>query len=239
LGDPLRGVIDLNFQVDWDKETPLRVLCYNTLLHREHRKPVHSIVIMLRSQGNDLRMDDGYRYSLFEQRGRLEFYPEVIRIWEQPLEEMLTGGLGLLPLATLAAMPGDLTREEALPEILKRIEQRLEREPSSEKLDRLLNWTYKLAGLHFTSEQASAMFWRSSTMWSDVLKKSATHQGTLQEGRVEGVQNMILRLGTKKFGPPDERAKNLLTGITNLDQLNQIGDSVLTANSWADLFPAE
>lgn len=235
LGQPLRGVIDVNFQVEWDDQTPARMLSYNVMLWRVHGVAVHSILVMLRSRGSDLRLDSELRYSVFPERGYTAFQPEVIRLWERPVEELLTGGLGLLPLASLAAMPDGLTREEAMPDILRRIALRLREESSSERTDRLINWTYQLAGLHFSPNEVRAMFRRSERMWSDILQKSATYQGLLQEGRLEAAHDFLLSLGQDKFGEPDETTKVTITEMNDLAHLKRLARAVSRASSWAEL----
>src|SRR5260370_40150594 len=46
-GDPLRSVIDLNFQSGRATKLPGRVCLYNAALHHTLHVPVHSVVILL------------------------------------------------------------------------------------------------------------------------------------------------------------------------------------------------
>lgn len=236
LGDPLQAVIDVNFQSTWDSETPFRMFCYNALLHREHRLPVHSVAILLRSRENDLRLDTGLSYSVFPGRGRVDFQPEIIRIWERQSEDLLTGGVGLLPVASLAAVPAGMTREQAMPEIVRRVQERLAAECTTESTDRLLNWTYNLLGLHFTADEVKGILRRATSMLSDVLKDSMTFQATLEEGRVDGLQKALLDLGTDKFGPPSEAERAGLTATNDYHHLRRMTRAVLRVNSWNELF---
>ena len=227
IGEPLRGVLDLNFQVCWDQETLLRVFTYNLLLYREHGVPVHSVVILLRSRDNDLRLEQGVEYSIWPKKGSMRFIPEVVRIWERSIEERLTAGLGVLALAPLGQLPSGLTREEALPEILRRIHERLTAETTPEQGDQLWNWMYELTGLHLTEEQVSPHF-RSY----EVIRQSLTWQASMRRGEVRGIQRTLLRLGTNKFGPPDETTRALLTNQTDLERLDRMIDSVSVVNTW-------
>ena len=183
IGHPLRGAIDLSFQTNWDADTLRRIFMYNALLYWHLQVPVHSVVIQLRSRQNDLRLSEGIRYSLFPERGETTFRLEVINLWEQPLEPMLTGGLGLLPLAPLCRMPEGLTREQALPEIVRRIDERLRAEAGPDLHDALWNSTYTLTGVYLDREKVRPIFDGLRNM-----KDSMTYQSTVEEGRVEGEQ---------------------------------------------------
>ena len=230
IGEPLRGVLDLNFQVCWDRETLLRVFTYNLLLYREHGVPVHSVVILLRSRDNDLRLEQGVQYAIWPDRGSMRFVPEVVRIWEKPVEELLTGGLGLLALAPLGQLASGVTREQALPEIIRRIHDRLAAEATPERADQLWNWMYELTGLHLTEEQVSPHFRRY-----EVIRQSLTWQATMERGEVRALQRTLLRLGTTKFGPPDESTRALLTNQTDLERLDRMIDSVSVVTTWQEV----
>jgi len=160
----------------------------------------------------------------------MRFVPEVVRIWERPVEELLTAGLGLLPLAPLAGLPAGLTREQALPEILRRIHERLAAEATPERGDQLWNWMYELTGLHLTEEQVLPHFRRF-----EVIRQSLTWQASIRRGEVQGLKRALLLQGTLKFGPPDETAQFLLTGQTELEQLERLVERMLVANNWGEL----
>jgi hypothetical protein len=72
---------------------------YSTLLHRAHKVPVHSTVVLLRpaADGPDINGTSEMRY----RNGAVYdfFLYDVIRIWERPITEMLAAGLAVLPLA--------------------------------------------------------------------------------------------------------------------------------------------
>jgi hypothetical protein len=230
VGNPRRAVIDLSFQTNWDAETLIRVFVYNALLYRHYRVPIHSVILQLRSRQNDLRLASGIRYSAFPGLGGMDFQPEVINLWEQPLEPMLTGGLGLLPLAPLCRMPAGMTREQALPEILRRINDRLNGEAAPELNDALWNSTYKLSGIYLDRDNVRSLFDRYR-----IMKDSMTYQATLEDGRIEEAQRVLIRLGTKQNGPPDETSRSMITAIEDRDRLERMCDAILTAKSWLEL----
>ena len=160
----------------------------------------------------------------------MRLVPEVVRIWERPIEELLTSGLGVLALAPLGELPPGLTREAALPEILRRIHERLATETTPEQGDQLWNWMYELTGLHLTEEQVLPHFRRY-----EVIRQSLTWQASMRRGEVRGLQRGLLHQGTIKFGPPDDTAKALLTSQTDPERLDRMFENMLVANTWAEL----
>jgi hypothetical protein len=78
-------------------------------------------------------------------------------------------------------------------------------------------------------------------MFFDVLEirgieESSVHQGILAKGRVEDARSVLVRHGTKKFGPPNEQAKAQVAALTDLDRLHDLVDRVLDVASWDELF---
>jgi hypothetical protein len=71
------------------------------------------------------------------------------------------------------------------------------------------------------------------------MKESTTYRAILEEGAAKGkrdqTRNLILRIGSKHFGPPDARVQKTLKSIASLKRLEQIADRLLEAESWEDL----
>jgi hypothetical protein len=73
------------------------------------------------------------------------------------------------------------------------------------------------------------------------MRESTTNQATLREGREEGritgEQRMLLRLGTKRFGPPDAATVTAIEAIRDLDRLEALGERILDPDlrDWNDL----
>lgn len=79
------------------------------------------------------------------------------------------------------------------------------------------------------------------------MKESDTYQAILEEGaaigeargeaigEVKGERNALLRLGSKRFGQPDATTIAAIQAITTLEQLEQLMDRLLEAESWAEL----
>ena len=58
------------------------------------------------------------------------------------------------------------------------------------------------------------------------------------EGRIETLREMILRVGSKRLGAPGARWKKRLQDISDASKLDQLCDRVLDIPSWAELFSA-
>ena len=115
-------VIHIDIQTGPDENLARRMLLYNVLAHYHTRLPVQSTVVLLRSNATRSNLQDRVAY------GELQFGFDLIKVWEWPAEEFLTGGIGLLPMAVIARPPAGRTREQALPKWVDRIAERVEAE---------------------------------------------------------------------------------------------------------------
>ncbi|MCW5935333.1 MAG: hypothetical protein KIT45_13715 [Fimbriimonadia bacterium] len=173
--------------------------------------------------------------------GSLAFHYQVVRLWETPVETLLAGGLATLPLAPLAAVS-----EGSLPEVVRRMESRLLSEASVSQAGDLWTATYLLMGLRYARSLTEQLLQGVRNM-----KESVTYQAILQEGKEKGkaegisegleegllteARNLVLRLGGKRYGAADARVVSLLLGIDSLEQLEQLAERLLEAESWQEL----
>jgi hypothetical protein len=82
------------------------------------------------------------------------------------------------------------------------------------------------------------------------LKESSTYQKILREGMAEGraegrvqgreeglagAREGLLRIGTKRFGPPDDDTRAAINGLTDPERFAQLIERVLDVTSWDDL----
>src|SRR5207245_1405725 len=109
------------------------------------------------------------------------------------------GGLGTLPLAPLCRLQRGLTPEQGLPAVIRRIDERLRAEATPEDARKLLAATYVLTGLLIPGELIAPLF-----QGLQIMRESSSYQLILDEGRVEELQETILRHGGTRFGPPSE-----------------------------------
>jgi predicted transposase YdaD len=110
--------------------------------------------------------------------------------------------------------------------------------------------TYVLMGLRYSPELATQILQGVKAM-----KESATYQAIVEEGRVEGRQEgrvegrqegrvegrleearaILLRQGTKRFGPPTPQTQAALDTITAIDRLELLSERLLDVESWDEL----
>jgi hypothetical protein len=211
------GLVHLDFQSGADPHLPRRLLLYNALLHRHYGLPVHSLVVLLRPSANRSDLTGQVRYEGRPGRGRLDFQFEVVRLWEVPVDTLLAGGLGTLPLAPL-------------PAVISRLVERALAELPEPEAGRLLTGAFVLTGLRIVPELAVPMFQGVRAM-----RDSTTYQYILDEGRALEARDFLLMMGRGRFGEPDAATKAMVQGITDLERLHQLGQRVLTAATWQEL----
>lgn len=213
-------VVHIDLEAGPDDDLATRVLLYNVLAHRHTGLPVRSVAVLLRSNAVRANLSDRVEYD------GLSFRFELVRVWEQPAEQFLTAGVGLMPLAVLARPPAGMTREQALPERVMSVADGIESESHQAKYDLMLS-AFILAGMHVPYDRARAIFNKVLNM-----RESATYQGILEEGAVEHSHKVLLKLGKEKFGTPTAEQANKLKAIGDLDRLDRMFVRLLKVNSW-------
>ncbi len=212
LRPPLEGLLHLEPQSSWDGDFSSRMLLYNVLLGDRHNVPVHTVAILLRPEANPSnvtgevvrRRADGSEYLRFEY--------VVVRLWEVPLETLMTAGLGTLPLALLT----DAAAEQ-LPRIVDEFVSEVERSAGTrQEANDLLSTGYILMGLRYDKDVVHNLFKGARHM-----KESSTYQAILDEGIEKGIekgiiqgrQQDVLLLLESRFGTvsPEVRARVLST----------------------------
>jgi predicted transposase YdaD len=171
----------------------------------------------------------------------LDFAFEVIRLWQVPVERLLSSGLGTLPLAVLGQMPAGRTPDEALPEVVARLVERIEAEAPPGQVPILLTASYVLMGLRLSRERAVELFQGVRKM-----RDSTTYQAILDEGRAEGeikgrakeAQRLLLRLGRKSLGDPDVAVEAAVHAIADVERLELLIDRIDEAANWQALLQA-
>jgi hypothetical protein len=159
----------VEFQSGADVDFDRRVLVYNVLAGWRHRLPVRSVAYLLRPAAVTPRLAGGVRECL-DDRSRLEFDYRLVRVWELPVEAVLAGGLGTLPLAPVTAVA-----EGDLPAVVERMRVRLDREASPRSARELWLSTRILLGLHHDRAFAAALLkgvldMRESTTFQEIVE---------------------------------------------------------------------
>jgi predicted transposase YdaD len=223
-----------DFQSGPDASVPRRAHGYSALLEERHGLPVESVVVLLQP-GANLRAING----VYERRlpgaaePYLQFRYRVIRVWELPVEDVLTAGLSLLPLAPISA-----ARKKDVPVVIERMKRRLEAETDTETAGKLWTATGVLLGLRYGPKFVEPLLRGVRGM-----KESTTYQAIVEEGRVEGrvqgVREDIRLLGEEKFhSPMPTQVQTALEGIRDLEQLHCLLKRILQVGSWDELLAA-
>lgn len=222
------SLLHLDFQSGPDPALPRRMLLYNALLHREYDLPVHSLVVLLRPRADRGDLTGAVRYEARPGRGGLDFRFEVVRLWQRPAEEFLTGALATMPLAVLGRLPsGPAT---ALPGVVERMLERLNREVGRPLATKLVTAAYLLTGLRLSKERAREVFRRVKPM-----RESTTYMAILEEGEVSGIRRVLLHLGRDQFGDPDPSIQAEIQAIANPKRLERMCVRLRRINSWQEL----
>jgi predicted transposase YdaD len=228
LVGPASGLIHLELQSGSEIELPDRLLVYNVLAAHRYGGPVQTVVLLLRREASASTVTGTLQRRLTDGRIYHEFRYDVVRLWELPEEELLTGPLGTLPLAALTDEAA-----AALPTAFTRIDERFVRE-AGPAVNMLRAALYVLLGLRYDRGQIDRLYERVIGM-----EESVTYQAILEKGEVRGRRTQALRiirrLGLEKFGVPEEVIESSLAAIDDPDRLERIVDRMLHAADWADL----
>lgn len=230
----------LEVQTSNDPRLPSRMLQYYALLHHRYDRTVESTVVLLRPEADGQELTG--RLDQYGRRGnrKLTFWYDVVRIWERPVEELLSGGIGVLPLAPLADVA-----PVRLPEIVRRIDERFAEEVPPSDVGDLWSATMILMGLRYHRDDV-----RQLLRGARGMRESSTYQMILEEGRVEGeirgraegqiieARRIVLGLGTSKFGTPDAATLATLERLDNLDALHRLAAGLLQTSTWEELLAA-
>jgi len=150
-----------------------------------------------------------------------------VKLRERPVEELLGGSLGVLPLAPLAAVP-----QGHLPQVLDHLGERFEREAPG-VADDLWAATALLMGMRYDEDAIIGLIQRVRQM-----RESVTYRIILEEGHVEEARRTVLDLGGDKFGPPTESTVSTAQNLEDLTVLHRMVRAVLGANTWQELLAA-
>jgi hypothetical protein len=232
-GDPLRSILDLNFQSGPDATLPGRICLYNAALFYRFSVPVHSVVILLRPAADHANITGRLTYTGQPRRGKLDFRYEVIRIWEIPADRLLRRGPGVLPLSVLGALPPGVSLEEGIADVVARLCRRVERTLDRETANHVLTSTFVLSGLRLERERARNLF-----RGIRAVEESTTYQYIIEQGELKARRATVLEQGESKFGAPAEKVKTAIQELEDPQRLRRMLLRLLTANSWNEVLEA-
>jgi len=222
-------LVHVEFQASADSSLERRLLRYNALLGLDHKIPVQSVVVLLRPEAERGRMRGVLHQQTPDDRQYLEFRYLVVRAWEQHVDALLDGELGTLPLAPVSAVT-----QATLPAVIRRMDNRIQQEATPSEAATLWATTYVLMGLRYPPGLAEQLLRGVRGM-----RESSTYQAILHAGRVEGrveeAHALLLRMGRKRFGPPDERVQAALEAIGSRERLEELSERLLDVATWNEL----
>ncbi len=254
VADPEPWIAHVEFQASPDRDLGRRLLRYNVLIGHDRAIPVRSVALLLRPEADGPSVTG--RVERFWPGGEryLDFRYDVVRAWQQPVEAILNGGLGMLPLAPIAAV----SRAD-LPAVIHRLRDRLANEATPNQARTLWASTYVLMGLLYNSEESAQLLkgvrdMEESSTYQAILKRGI-EQGRAEgrnEGRAEGRNEgraegraealsesgrlALLLVGRSRLGDPDPETRLAIDAVTDPAEIERLVTRVLSVVSWKELF---
>jgi hypothetical protein len=158
---------------------------------------------------------------------------EVIRIWDIPTEQLLTGGVGTLALAPISKVSENEVRR-----VIRRMKERLSGPQAPRRAADVWAATYVLLGLRYSEQLAKALFEEVLGMEESVTYQAIVRKGR-EEGRVEEARRLLLVQGKSKFGPADATTRAAIERIDDLGRLEPLALRLINPGSWQELLPPE
>lgn len=233
LNGPTPLLVHFEAFASWDPSVLARALFYNSAHHRRHLLPVHTALVVLRPEADHARLTGEYRSvtPVSGQTHLLEY--QVIRAWLLDPEAVLQGPLSVLPLAPITDAAAG-----RLPEVLRRMEARLNTEVAPETRKDLWTDTFVLMGLRYPRERVVQLF-----RGIPAMRESETYQAILEEGkelgrgegRLEGAIHALILFAAPRLGEPDAALRQRLESETNQARVEEWLQQVGRVESWSDL----
>ncbi len=236
-------IAHIEMQSSYKPDMADRFMEYNVLAGIRTGLPVDTTVFLLRPEADGAVMRQPVQKRFMGGEPYLQFHFRVVRLWQEAVETFLEGGLGMLPLAPLCAVSS-----QELPDIVRRMEKRIEAESD----DAGTAWlaTFLLMGLRYDRSMVQHLLKGVGKM-----RESVTYQAILEEGeaigeargkaigeargkfagRVEGELNLLLLLARKRLGEPSAKTLEALRSIAQPEVLERLAVRLLEVESWGEL----
>jgi hypothetical protein len=244
----------VNYQAGHDTLAKLPdLLLYNSALFKRHRLPVRSLLVLLHKGADSAQLTGFYERGFPDEAFDVALRYRVVRVWQVPPEQWLSGGLGVLPLAPLGAV-----QEADLPLVLAQMKQRLEREVTRSQATELWSAAYILMGLRYERATIQTLLqgvitmspfqkrgqtpcFRGSDPFFETgsMKESVTYQAILREGKTEGetseARKILLLLGRDQLGEPSADVRAAIDALVDVNRLEELTVRLKHAATWHDL----
>jgi predicted transposase YdaD len=228
-------VLHLDFQAGHDSaQLPPRLRLYNAVADYRTGCPVRSVAVLLREEADSPRLTEVLERGLPGEPPEAVFRYRVVRVWRLPVERLLTGGWGTLPLAPISNVA-----QGQLPGVIRRMKQRLRRERQAREL-----WqaTEVLLGLRYPPDFVDVLLrgvtgMKESSTYQRIVAEGLAEGRTqgLAQGRVEEARRFLLVLGEDKFGSADGQTRAAIDAISDVERLEALWKGVRGAASWQEL----
>ncbi|WP_020472551.1 RpnC/YadD family protein, partial [Zavarzinella formosa] len=229
------SLLHLELQSNSRLGIPAELMRYNVLAGHQQNLPVETVLVLLRPRAIASDMTGVFRRVGVNGNLILEFRYHVERVWERSSQFWLDAGVGLAPLSLLTD-EADADLETALVRFNASLQSRGIDEATTKSL---LGSSYVLCGLRYERDRIANAYRRLSML----LEDSTTYQEILNKGISQGIsqgeRHTLLKLGTKRFGPPSQAIMDTLQGIADPAILDRLIDRVLDAAGWDDLLCAD
>lgn len=217
-------VVHIDLEAGPDEDLATRMLLYNVLAHRHTGLPVRSVAVLLRSNAQRANLTDRVEYE------NLRFRYDVIKVWEIPSEELLLGGVGMLPLAVLGKAASGRSRGDELPMVVSEIVQQAQQD-AQPLASKIVTAAFILAGMHHTPELVQLAFQGAMDMI-----ESSTFELVQQLGYVKYSRDLLIQQGTEKFGDaPTAEQLEKLKSIHELKKFKRLLIRLIKVDSWTAL----
>jgi predicted transposase YdaD len=225
-----RWLLLVEMLASYKSHIPERTHWHSTLLSHRHGLPVRAVIVLLRPEADGAAMTGTFERACADEDPYELFRYRVVRLWQIPMAELLRGGLGLLPLATVANVAHD-----ELPAVVHRLKQRIEREVPEAKSAELLALTYVLMGLRYDKVVISALRREVLRMEESITYQEIVGIGEAR-GRIAELRDVIVRMGRIKFGKTNRRVEDRVRAIEDRNELEALADRLVQVDSWGELF---
>jgi predicted transposase YdaD len=239
-GGPDPVILHIEFLSGRDTRYPRKAFWYNTHASRTYDEPVWSVLMLLRPAADAPDLTGEYHRE-FPGRGRhVWFRYDVVRVWELPPDRLLKAGLPLLPLA-----PVSNVAPEQLHGVLTAVAERLRDEAQPEVKATLWAATEVLLGLYHPEERVHELIGEITTMILGIpgIEESSVYQGIFHKGKAEGkaegraeeARMILLSLGRRQLGQPDQQVLDRIAAIADPDRLHALIPRLFDVTTWDEL----
>ena len=213
-------------------DIPLRLLRYNAPVLYKMRLPVVSTVFLMHKESNSPQITGALDVPGANRVTYFSFRYNVVRVWQLDPDELLAGGLSLLPFAPIANVyPAEV------PGIVRMMRARIDAEAKSdEEAGELWTATNVLMGLRYNESFKNQVLQGVRRM-----RESNSYKAIVSEGEAIGelreARKMVLRAGMRRLGEASPETIARMETINVLDTLESLVDRLvdLGAETWDDL----